>query len=211
MSANSRSKAVSLGLEGKSAEEEGWGRGQSTVRVMGREIPVLKRWAYEQELGNETGDTEGEESSSDPVGVPKSDEGPPLWGLDLEALRTSNTSAQHGNPPTSRTSLPIHIAQSARAYLMKSFATAVCLDDAKAVTPKTDSPLNSAAKKKPVSKSNSPAHKEHNLALLLQALDMLHASWAPVLGRDELDRRSWGWYVSVRPEVRLGEILKLRR
>ncbi|KAE9377061.1 hypothetical protein N431DRAFT_542488 [Stipitochalara longipes BDJ] len=48
VSLNSRSKAVSLGLQsGKGADEEGWGQGQPKVRVMGREVSVLKRSGYE--------------------------------------------------------------------------------------------------------------------------------------------------------------------
>ncbi|KAK0617138.1 hypothetical protein B0T14DRAFT_524513 [Immersiella caudata] len=48
VSANSRSKAVSLGLDkGPSAEAEGWGEGQPRVRVLGREVAVLKRGGYE--------------------------------------------------------------------------------------------------------------------------------------------------------------------
>ena len=50
VSANSRSKAVSIGLaaKGPSAEEEGLiGSGQPRVKVMGREVPVLKRGGYE--------------------------------------------------------------------------------------------------------------------------------------------------------------------
>ncbi|KAI1124744.1 hypothetical protein F5Y10DRAFT_248802 [Nemania abortiva] len=48
VSANSRSKAVSLGLEkGLSADDEGWGHGQPRVRVMGREVTVLKRGGYQ--------------------------------------------------------------------------------------------------------------------------------------------------------------------
>ncbi|KAI3330189.1 hypothetical protein F4824DRAFT_492391 [Ustulina deusta] len=47
VSANSRSKAVSLGLEkGLSADDEGWGHGQPRVKVMGREVAVLKRGGY---------------------------------------------------------------------------------------------------------------------------------------------------------------------
>ncbi|KAK7743992.1 hypothetical protein SLS62_010407 [Diatrype stigma] len=47
VSANSRSKAVSIGLEkGSSAEQEGWGHGQPKVKVMGREVSVLKRSGY---------------------------------------------------------------------------------------------------------------------------------------------------------------------
>lgn len=48
VSLNSRSKAVSLGLQsGKGADEEGWGQGQPKVRVLGREVSVLKRSGYE--------------------------------------------------------------------------------------------------------------------------------------------------------------------
>ncbi|KAK1776771.1 hypothetical protein QBC45DRAFT_487905 [Copromyces sp. CBS 386.78] len=51
VSANSRSKAVSIGLaaKGPSAEEEEGliGSGQPRVKVMGREVPVLKRGGYE--------------------------------------------------------------------------------------------------------------------------------------------------------------------
>lgn len=47
VSANSRSKAVSIGLEkGLSADQEGWGHGQPKVKVMGREVSVLKRSGY---------------------------------------------------------------------------------------------------------------------------------------------------------------------
>lgn len=48
VSANSRSKAVSIGIaKGPSADEEGFGEGQPRIRVMGREIAVLKRGGYE--------------------------------------------------------------------------------------------------------------------------------------------------------------------
>lgn len=48
VSANSRSKAVNIGLEkGPSADEEGYGEGQPRIRVMAREIAVLKRGGYE--------------------------------------------------------------------------------------------------------------------------------------------------------------------
>jgi len=193
VSANSRSKAVSLGLEkGKSAEEEGWGQGQPSVKIMGREIRVLRRWGYSQ----------GEERSSDPKGV---EEGrtiagnsaetadPALWGLDLEALRQSNTS--QASSATSRISgeLPIHTAQSARSYLLKSFATA---------SPSSTEPPSSQPKKK--SPTAIAAEKEHNLGLLLGALDSLYGSWSHALTREELDRRAWGWYVNVRPDVETG-------
>ncbi|KAI0403281.1 hypothetical protein F4802DRAFT_599247 [Xylaria palmicola] len=56
VSANSRSKAVSIGLEkGLSADDEGWGHGQPRVRVMGREVAVLKRGGYQWKGGEEVG------------------------------------------------------------------------------------------------------------------------------------------------------------
>lgn len=39
-----KKKAVSIGLQkGMSADEEGWGYGQPRVKIMGREVAVLKR------------------------------------------------------------------------------------------------------------------------------------------------------------------------
>lgn len=63
VSANSRSKAVSLGLDkGPSADEEGWGEGQPRIKVMGREIAVLKRGGY-QWKGEEEERTGGAEDA----------------------------------------------------------------------------------------------------------------------------------------------------
>lgn len=57
VSANSRSKALAIGIEqGRSADEEGWGHGQPRVRVMGREVAVLKRSGYEWKGDEEVGD-----------------------------------------------------------------------------------------------------------------------------------------------------------
>jgi hypothetical protein len=65
VSLNSRSKAVSLGLQsGKGADEEGWGKGQPKVRVMGREVSVLKRSGYEWREAPEEKKEQGEEEST---------------------------------------------------------------------------------------------------------------------------------------------------
>ncbi|KAK4190770.1 hypothetical protein QBC35DRAFT_448960 [Podospora australis] len=64
VSANSRSKAVSLGLEkGPSADDEGYGEGQPRVKVMGREIAVLKRSGYEWK-GEEKVDENSEKATA---------------------------------------------------------------------------------------------------------------------------------------------------
>ncbi|CAJ2504795.1 Uu.00g121890.m01.CDS01 [Anthostomella pinea] len=86
VSANSRSKAVSIGLEqGPSADDEGWGHGQPRVRVMGREVTVLKRggydWKGDEEVGGDkavagdSGGTASVASSATETGVSQSREG----------------------------------------------------------------------------------------------------------------------------------------
>jgi hypothetical protein len=198
---NSRSKAVSLGIEGgASAEEEGWGTGRKGVKVLGREVRVLRRIGWRAQSGGESKDEEG-------------GEGEALWGLDLEALRkSSGVDVKDGTGVASSYQLPIHTPQSARNYLLKAFDSA----------PASAAPSTST--KSPTKASTTRAEKEHNLALLLGALHLLFASWSPTLDADELDRRAWGWYVRVRPvvpdgvsgwgargAVRLADILDLRR
>ncbi|KAF2178820.1 hypothetical protein K469DRAFT_642027 [Zopfia rhizophila CBS 207.26] len=209
VSANSRTKAVSLGLEsGKSAEEEGWGDGQPVVTVMGRDIRVMKRWGYQWEAKEEEGvsqDTIREDTSGN-------DE-PALWGVDLEALKKSNgpgataSSCKHSNQ------LPIYTAQSARSYLLKSFET-----------PKTGAESADASSAKKKSNAAVVAEKGRNLGLILGSLELLFKSWSSTLSKKDLDKRAWGWYVRVRPEVepgvagwggkgnvKLSDILQLRR
>ena len=227
VSANSKTKAKSLGIEkGNTAEDEGWGQGQPKVRVMGREISVMKRWGYNPKEGStqsDPGDVKEEENPGQVAASQSIIQGnehiiqtrlndqnqnqnvsPPLWGLDLDALRSSSNPLT-SNPTTS--TLPIHDPKSAKEYLLKSFASPT---------------LPSPSKKKPARAIE--AEKSRNLALLLQALDLLYNSWAHVLSSKELDRRAWAWYVAVRPEVqdgaagwggkgevKLARILELRR
>lgn len=216
---NARAKALSLGIEkGTSAEDDGWGQGQPKVRVMGREIMVMKRWGYEwkRKSEDEVGNTKVESSNAmDSRKTLKqegeSDDEPALWGLDLEALRSSNGPLVSGAQGTNGSGLPVYSAQSARAYLLKSFAS-------------VPSPTDKASPTKKKSAAVLKAEKERNLGLVLQALDLVLESWARVLSREELDKRAWAWYVAVRPEVesgvagwggkgevKLSQILNLRR
>ena len=236
VSVNSRSKAVSIGLQkGNNAEEDGWGQGQPQVRIMGRDIRVMKRWGYKWKMDPQESHAaqvlDSQETVKADESIPatseslaseldKPEEPPALWGLDLEALRSSNES-QSGRPHATRKNgpgLPIYTAESARSYLLKSFTSAI--------PSVSNVPQDEKMKKKkqPISASTLKSENERNLALLLAALEKLYASWANVLDRQELDRRSWGWYVSVRPdiqqgvagwgekgEVKLSSILDLRR
>jgi len=203
VSANSRSKAVSIGLErGPSAAEDGWGLGQPKVKVMNREIHTLKRWGYDADEGADARDqvpkpqksftkedpvSESSHASSSQTMISGDVENEPaLWGLDLESMRSSSKSLQHGK---STGGLPIYTAQSARAYLATSFVSHSKLAESEGKSTK---------------KSVTLAEKERNLALLLSALDLLYNSWAPFVSIEDLDRRSWSWYVQVRPEVENG-------
>ncbi|TKA70302.1 hypothetical protein B0A49_05388 [Cryomyces minteri] len=216
VSVNSRSRAVNIGLEsGKSAEDEGWGQGQPIVKIMGREIRVLRRWGYEWQSEVVKPEAAQEvvkhEEAAEPNTHPPHEGDVPLWGLDLEALKKSNGPSAPDTQVSSVGSLPIYTARSARAYLLKSFD---CSSSSKA---------ESATQKK-TTNATKIAEKKQALGMLLGALELLYRSWADVLDKAELDRRAWSWYVRVRPDVadgvagwggkgdvKLAEILGLRR
>lgn len=213
VSVNSRSKAVSLGLEsGKSAEEEGWGEGQPTIKVMGRGLKVMKRWGYEWKAPEETINADEDQVSQANSSQTIASDNPALWALDLEALKKANasgTSVAHG-PNSSQ--MPIYTAQSAKSYLLRAFETASG-DTGKAGVSSPKKTFHAKA-----------AEKERNLALLLGALELVYESWSGTLTDEELDKRSWSWYMQVRPsvesgtagwggknELKLSDILGLRR
>lgn len=162
---------------------------------MGREIKVLKRWGYNWREGappdsSSAGDIDRipKEGKGDADGL----DGPPaLWGLDLEALRKSNHHGLSSGRPAENNRLPIHTAESAREYLLKSFSKAP-----------EDAESGNATKKKRF--SQVVQEKEMCLGLLLRAIDLLCESWASTLSADELDRRAWSFYLHVRPEVQSG-------
>lgn len=202
VSANSRTRAGNLGLvTGPSAEEEGWGRGQPTVKVLGREISVLKRYGYSwkdvqgEETPQDEGSSVGKDKNDDAVAEDDENE-LALWGLDLEALRNTNkpTTQDFSRGQSSTSILPIYRPESAQQYLLKSFSFH------RADHPHTTGESKKAAKQH----SESQADKERCLGLLLGAIDEVCRSWASTLDRDELDRRAWSWYIRVRPEVQDG-------
>ncbi|KAJ4305483.1 hypothetical protein N0V90_001014 [Kalmusia sp. IMI 367209] len=215
-SANSQSKAKYLGIQkGQSAEEEGWGEGQPLITVLNRQIRVMKRWGYtwkeepefkEEELisTQETIQAESQETVAP--------EEPALWGVDLEALKKSNGPVTIGARPGSTSDLPIYRPESTKAYLLKSFGA------------KPGTSAKSGTSAKPATGKKAIEEKERNLGMLLGALDLLCQSWDHILSKDDLDKRAWSWYCSVRPEVKSGvagwggkgdvvlaDILKLRR
>ncbi|OJK05243.1 hypothetical protein ASPACDRAFT_1852188 [Aspergillus aculeatus ATCC 16872] len=197
VSANSRSKAASLGIESEpSAEAEGWGEGQPVVKVLGREVKVLKRWDYDSREGRPLNpstepDANAPVVSDDVLGQisqDESDKAPPLWGVDTDAMRKAQSSNQDMKVEKP---LPIFTPDSARSYLHKAFTKAS--DE--------DVPSRRKATK---NASLLEAEKEECLAHLLRAINIVCQSWASSLARDELDRRAWAWYLRVRPAVQSG-------
>ncbi|KAF2445301.1 hypothetical protein P171DRAFT_521311 [Karstenula rhodostoma CBS 690.94] len=216
-SANSQSKAKYLGIQnGASAEDEGWGEGQPLITVLNRQIRVMKRWGYtwkeepevkEEDLVSSQATVAGDDAQDTQETVAPDE--PALWGVDLEALKKTNGPMTVGARQGSTSELPIYRPESTRAYLMKSFG----------IKPSGDAkPAKALAGKK------AAEEKERNLGLLLASLDLLCQSWTPILSSEDLDKRAWGWYCSVRPEVNSGvagwggkgdvkltDILRLRR
>jgi hypothetical protein len=215
-SMNSKNKAIHVGIDhGRAAEDEGWGEGQPLLRIMTRDVRVMKRWGYEWEdpvtQTTLAGSTQETLASSEATCIDDSVvKEPALWGVDLEALKKSSAPSSTGVNKPSSSQLPIYTAQSARSYLLKAFDT-----------PK-DTTQAAPAKKKTA--AALAVDKERNLSLVLGALELLYESWLPVLDKEDINNRAWGWYVRVRPEVqngaagwggkgnvKLSEILELRR
>ena len=212
----SKARALYLGIDtGLSAEQEGFGEGQPSVWITGKEIRVLKRWGYEWKNEGEVdkGKDESETDGADAKAETGKEEQPPLWALDLEARRKSNTldsvPALGQMKKGGESNLPIHRPEAARSYLLKAFDTP---------------PSESATGLKKISAAAKMAEKERNLGRLLRALDLVYESWATTLSPGDLDKRTWGWYVKARPsvaegaagwggknKVELADILHLRR
>lgn len=223
VSMNSQTKAKSIGLtKGKTAEDEGWGQGQPVVKVMNREISVLKRWGYdwkvkpEQVDQSQNGRPEANDRQADASDAPDAgDEPPALWAIDLDQLKNLNGPLTFNATSSDTSGLPVYSPQSARSYMLRSFESAP--------NEQADIPVSPTKPKKKTAAA-SAAEREANVAALLKSLDLLFESWASILTTSELDQRAWNWYVRVRPEVehgvagwgakgqlKLSDILDLRR
>ena len=194
-SLNAQAKAANIGLSNSaSAEKEGWGQGQSHVKVMTRDIRVLKRWGYEWKPNPEdkvksikTEDSDQKPSTDSSHEALSSEDLAALLALDLEQLKRLD------GPPivtasASTADLPVYHAAPARSYILKAFDSVY---DDKVET----------KKKRPA--AEVAAEREANLGHLVKALDLLFQSWSN-LASDDLDKRAWSWYVKVRPQVEAG-------
>lgn len=155
--------------------------------------------------------------------------GEAVWGLDLEAMKSTSGGAAAASGARSYDAgvvgMPIHRPEAAMAYLLKSFATRVDPQDGedagagttgaeikeeKAGVDENTTPRKGSATAKPKATPKRKTtkvlniEKEENVSRLLGSLRLLFDSWADHLGTAELDRRAWNWYVAVRPEVESG-------
>ncbi len=120
VSANSRSKATSLGMawaRGPSADDEGWGAGQPRIRILGREVAVLKRSGYtwkgeEEEKEAEDGDGGGDGDDGD-----NGDEDAPAQAP--VAAPTMNTAAKEAAAASHRTASGVGIWATSQTISLK--------------------------------------------------------------------------------------------
>lgn len=186
VSAGAQSKAKYIGLVDSTPEDEGWAQGQPSVRLMGRDIAVMRRHVV---IENEAHSPDSQKTieADTPNATHEA-----LWGIDLEALKRSNGPLVAGKTSGS-IGPPIYKAQAARTYLLKAIDL---VEDGE--------PGLSDTKVKKQSIAARYAQKEKAVAMLLKAIDYVCSSWSSGVTKDELDRRANGWYTRVRPEVDVG-------
>ena len=106
VSANSRTKAISLGIEKAPPGGEGAGisEGQPKLRVMGRDVPVLKRggysWSGEGKPAPSSATVQSSSSSSSSQQQPKSQ----IWKASRRLTSRASTFVAHASPITSPSS-----------------------------------------------------------------------------------------------------------
>ncbi|KIX03086.1 uncharacterized protein Z518_06636 [Rhinocladiella mackenziei CBS 650.93] len=181
VSAGAQSKAKYLGLTtGPTPEEDGWAQGQPKVKIMGREVAVMRRHVVSKQEDDNAPSTA-------------------FWGLDLEALRRSNGPLIAGKDSKGHEGPPIHKPAAARNYLLKSMMAV----DSGARAPSQDGGKSETVVKK--NPKDTSRKKEEAAAVVLKAIDVVCESWADSLTREELDQKAQSWYVRARPDVAQGQ------
>lgn len=189
VSAGAQSKAKYIGLTtDPTAEEDGWAQGQPKIRLMGRDIAVMRRHVPAPVTDDSKETVQGDEASHDS-----------FWGIDLEALRKSNGPLIAGKNVKGHSGPPIHTPQAARNYLLKSM---LIVDDSQI---KSEQQSTDSKKPKKVAAAEVMAKKEEAAAMVLTAIDRVCKSWKDTLTLEELDRRAQQWYALVRPDVAQGQ------
>lgn len=179
VSAGAQSKAKYLGItSGPTAEEDGWALGQPKLKIMGREIAVMRRHVAAQ--------------TQDEFNTPST----AFWGLDLEALRKSNGPLIAGKDTQNQDGPPIHMPTAARNYLLKSMVPI----DSSAKDVKASETTSKKIKPKDMA-----SKRENAAAMVLRAIDEVCQSWVTSVSNDGLDQRAQSWYMRVRPDVAHGK------
>lgn len=198
-SAGAQSKAKYIGLTDSTAEDEGWAQGQPKVRLMGREVAVMRRHIPVPLIKNKDGIKNEDDAVDENVSSATQEA---FWGIDLEALKKSNGPLVAGQGSSGP---PIYKPESARAYMLKSIdlveqdSTSEHKDIVKAEKP------SSSLKVKKLTAAERAARRAEAVAMTLKAIDYVLASWKTSLTLDELERRAGSWYATVRPDVEYGQ------
>ena len=230
VSANSRTKARSLGIDtaAPSAEDAGWAQGQPTVKVLGRSISVLRRVGYDWDY------EKGETTSVSPpsIGFDSKKETVPEGGSSKSPHAETGSPAHKSNVLSPKQdndddNLPAlwgldlegdrkssdgrqhsryggydggSRGQSTHLPVFRAEPARDYLFRSFSEHEHDPNQLDSVQK----AKATSMPAKEIALSVLLGAIDHVCQSWAPTLSRDELDRHVWRWYIAVRPEIEGG-------
>ncbi|EGE06200.1 hypothetical protein TEQG_05096 [Trichophyton equinum CBS 127.97] len=230
VSANSRTKARSLGIDtaAASAEDAGWAQGQPTVKVLGRGISVLRRVGYDWD------DEKGETASVSPpsIGFDSKKETVPEGGSSKSPHAETGSPAHKSNVLSPKEdndddNLPAlwgldlegdrkssdgrqrsryggyDGGRRSQSTHLPVFRAELARDYLLRSFSEHEHDPNQPDSVKRAKSTSMPA-KEIALSLLLGAIDHVCQSWAPTLSRDELDKHVWSWYIAVRPEVEGG-------
>jgi len=196
-SAGAQSKAKYIGLTNSTAEDEGWAQGQPKIKLMGREIAVMRRHtmgpAKPEELDSQT-------TLQDDGGTSHE----AFWGIDLEALKKSNGPLVAGKL-TGSAGPPIHKPQAARTYLLKSIDLVDISEDEHTEPYIKSEGKDSPKKFKKLTPAQRTSRREAATAMLLKAIDHVCQSWSATLSSEDLDYRAGAWYAKVRPDVEYGQ------
>ncbi|KAF3903124.1 hypothetical protein ABW21_db0205551 [Orbilia brochopaga] len=194
LDATAASKAKYLGINRDSQNSQDVEEGYKRIKVLGKDIPVLRRWDV---------------SMSDPETSVQDDD---AKSQKTASMNPSSSIAPDSTAPTTAATAPSSSTAPAAATVP---ATATATEEPIywALSPSLLSQPPAASKLNP---SALPIHLPHashsyltrafpdSLPLLLGALHAVYRSWEGALTATEMDSRGWNWYCRVRPAVEDG-------
>ncbi|EPS36576.1 hypothetical protein H072_9875 [Dactylellina haptotyla CBS 200.50] len=219
------SKAKNLGITREDGgKDEELGEGYKRIRVLGKEIPVLRRW---DTVGVDTGSVIEVETGAEKQGAEQRDDGNSKNSGDVKSTTSAGINpegsasivgGEHSSTSASTAGeRDTSVAGSSTSTLAPGTGAAPVSYDGPvywALSPKLLSQPPAASKQNPSALPIQLPHAAHSylvrsfsaemLPLLLGALHSVYGSWANSVTPMELDRRGWGWYCRVRPSVEDG-------